>query len=91
MARCKDCKKDVFVDDKDWYMVTADVWNTYGLGGSVDLGDGRWQNVDPKKPSGYLCMTCMEERLGRKIQKEDLLDCPLNTTFNYYTKSILGS
>jgi hypothetical protein len=40
--------------------------------------------------SGMLCMDCMEDRLGHKLTKEDILVCPLTTHFNYYTAEILG-
>lgn len=36
-----------------------------------------------------LCVDCMEHRIGHKLQKEDLLDCPLNTQINPHTKAIL--
>jgi hypothetical protein len=41
---------------------------------------------------GYrmLCMDCIENRLGRKLQKDDLTDCPLNTEDNEYTKAIIN-
>lgn len=38
---------------------------------------------------GMLCMDCMEKRIGRKLIAMDLTMCPLNTHYNYYTKSIL--
>lgn len=37
-----------------------------------------------------LCMDCFEKRLGRKLKAEDILDCPVNTMWNPYTKEILG-
>ena len=38
-----------------------------------------------------LCMDCFEKRLGRKLRKEDLTDCIVNTQWNPYTKRILGT
>ena len=35
-------------------------------------------------------MDCMEDRLGHKLNKEDILDCPLNTLINDYTMKILN-
>ena len=29
---CKDCGKDCFIDDKDYYMVNHEMWNKYGVG-----------------------------------------------------------
>ena len=37
---------------------------------------------------GFLCMDCIEHRIGHKLKKEDLLDCPLNTELNPYTMEI---
>jgi len=39
---------------------------------------------------GMLCIECIEKRLGRKICKEDLTDCLVNTIFNPYTIMILS-
>jgi hypothetical protein len=36
-----------------------------------------------------LCMDCMETRLGHKLRKEEILDCPLNNFMNDYTSAIL--
>jgi hypothetical protein len=41
--------------------------------------------------SGMLCMDCMEKRIGHKLTKDDILDCPLNNSCNYYTMKILNS
>ena len=60
--KCVDCGKDTFVDNKDYYMVTFDLWKKFGVGERV------------------LCIDCMEDRLGHKLNKEDILDCPLNYT-----------
>ena len=38
---------------------------------------------------GLLCMDCIEKRLGRKLTKEDILDCILTRVMNPYTKEIL--
>lgn len=37
-----------------------------------------------------LCMDCMEERLGHKVTKGDLTNCPVNTLFNSYTANIIN-
>lgn len=29
---CVDCGKDCFVDERDYYMVTHEVWDKYGVG-----------------------------------------------------------
>ena len=38
---------------------------------------------------GMLCMDCVEKRLGRKLQEEDILVCPLTEEINPYTRMIL--
>jgi hypothetical protein len=35
-----------------------------------------WSTVT--KQSGMLCISCLEKRLGRELQGEDFLECPLN-------------
>ena len=29
---CKDCGKDCFIDDKDYYMVNHEIWESHGVG-----------------------------------------------------------
>lgn len=69
---CKDCGKDCYVDEKDYYMVTFELWKKHGVG------------------EGMLCMDCMEQRLGHKLTKADILPCPLNECYNPYTMAILN-
>jgi len=38
-----------------------------------------------------LCIGCMEDRLGHKLTKEDITDCPVNTLMNEYTIKILSN
>jgi len=40
---------------------------------------------------GMLCMKCFEDRLGRKLQAEDLSRCNLNLYGNPYTMQLLAS
>ncbi len=30
---CKDCGKDTYIDEKDYYMVTEKIWKKFGLNG----------------------------------------------------------
>jgi hypothetical protein len=83
---CKDCGKDTMVDDKDYYMVKHQVWNKYGLG---EGEDDEPEQVDIN--DGMLCMDCMETRIGRKLEFDDLLPCPLNGVLNPYTKNIIDT
>lgn len=34
-SSCKDCGKDTFVDDKDYFMVTHAVWAQHGVGAGM--------------------------------------------------------
>ena len=82
---CVDCGIDTIKNPKDYYMVTTEVWNKHGLGGSFDLEEG-WGNDDPE--NGMLCMKCLETRIGRKIKFEDLMPCEVNL-LNPYTFKII--
>lgn len=53
------------------------------------LKDEVWKKIFKRK-RGMLCMDCVEEKLGRKLQKEDIAICPLTTDINPYTRSILN-
>lgn len=71
VSHCGRCLKDVYEDNKDYYMVNDNLWKGFGNG------------------DGKLCWDCLEERMGRPINANDLIICPLNTTFNFHTRSIL--
>lgn len=53
------------------------------------LKDEVWEKIFPMN-NGMLCMSCAESRLGRKLQKEDILVCRLTTEDNFYTRAILN-
>ena len=87
MYLCHDCKKDPGLI----YMVMPEIWNKYGLGKDTALvkKDGKILGVYEKTPSGFLCIPCLEKRMGRKLIKEDLLLAPCNI-YNPYTQKIMG-
>ena len=71
-------------------MVTPEIWNTYGLGGCVSLpaNNNSWFQTTPD--GQFLCMNCLEKRLGRKLQKADLMDAlKVNLLMNLYTSKLL--
>lgn len=70
---CQCCKKDCFIDPKDYYMIQSDLWNKTA-----------------EKPEGMLCMDCLEEKLGRKLEAKDILPCWVTTYYNQYTIKILN-
>ena len=71
----KDCKKDTWVNLKDYYMVTDKIWNKYGLG----------------KKRGMFCIDCLEQRLGHKLGTDEITFCPLNLDNPYTFKIIKKS
>lgn len=83
---CADCGRSTLDDPRDYYMVSMEVWNEYGLGTTARRNpEGGWTEDEP---SGMLCMDDMERRLGRKLTRDDLHECPLNY-LNPYTRSTL--
>lgn len=52
------------------------------------LDHSLWNQIAPN-PNGMLCIDCVEITLGRQLEKEDLLDCPVNEN-NPYISQILG-
>jgi len=44
----------------------------FALDDSPMLDDGIWRSVSDD-PDGYMCIDCMESRLGRKIAEPDLM------------------
>lgn len=82
---CHDCGKDTAIEIGDYYMVSVDIWNRYGLGKGLvyetqDGGICDWEN------SGFLCMKCLTKRVGRKLTSKDFIDVPLNHENGYLKK-----
>jgi hypothetical protein len=50
-----------------------------------------WQQAGMTPDGGFLCIGCLEGRLGREMTAADFLDCPLNdpsiTDLNRYAWS----
>lgn len=51
----------------EYYMVRNEIWQE-AKGGGFQY---------------YLCIGCLEDRLGRKLTPEDFTDVPCNREFNY--------
>lgn len=64
---CRDCGVDtlpVHVPYRaEYYMVHNHIWEAAGMFGM---------------DSGYLCIGCLENRLGRMVSREDFTDCRVN-------------
>jgi hypothetical protein len=68
---CHDCGAETMPADYgqrgEWYVVTDNVWHAGGLG---TLG-------------GYLCIGCLEARIGRRLTPADFTDAPINNLAVY--------
>lgn len=62
---CDICKKDVFLNDGNYYMVHNDLWRVICRMGGVDK-------------ETVLCKSCAEVFLGRELKVSDLNDAPIN-------------
>ena len=60
---CMDCEKHVS-EFNEYYMVKSDIWY------SVVINDEEYR---------YLCIGCLESRLGRELRPEDFTDYPVNS------------
>jgi hypothetical protein len=48
----------------EYYMVRDDVWE---------------QALGHKRPPKFLCIGCLEKRIGRTLSRRDFIDCRANT------------
>jgi hypothetical protein len=67
-APCGDCGRPTLprADRSEWYMVHKHVW----------LDAQPWN--DHGGVVGYLCVGCLERRLGRRLGPADFTDAPVN-------------
>jgi hypothetical protein len=71
---CKDCGKDTGRRGlNEYYMVSREIWTTIH------------QAFEEK--TGFLCIGCLEKRLGRTLVREDFPDCPENMWLLIKTQS----
>jgi hypothetical protein len=65
---CKDCGVDTMPPrgKAEWYVVHDEVWQAAGM--QDDLG----------KQAGFLCIGCLETRIGRILTPADFIDAPIN-------------
>lgn len=76
MMLCKDCAIDTNKID-EYYMVHNSVWNKAHFD---------FANLNTKKEKGFLCIGCLEKRLGRILNKKDFTSYPINN-INFGKKS----
>lgn len=54
--------------------------NTAEIGEFYMVNHELWQYVIPQKPDAFLCIECLETRLGRTLEPDDFLNAPINRT-----------
>lgn len=52
----------------------------YTVHGHVWAAAGMPPGEDDQGPGNYLCIACLEKRLGRILTREDFTDSPVNST-----------
>jgi hypothetical protein len=57
--------------------------------GTFMVNNQLWASYGAGK--SFLCMTCFESRLKRKLEKSDLIPCMINEEVNPITKQLLFS
>lgn len=85
---CDDCGTPTFRLDRpdEYYMVTQDVWAEAGMDPDHIPDDDAWTGPDHH----YLCIGCLEARLGRQLTAEDFTSVPVNTlAFGWKTGRLL--
>jgi hypothetical protein len=70
IARCNDCDRGLW---DEWFMVRKPVWER------VSPGTSQKSVHEPMPMKYFLCIGCLEERLGRKLKRRDFdLRRPMN-------------
>lgn len=69
-TRCADCHTETNhqrTKNAEWYIVRGDIWDAAILNVHAD----------------FLCIGCLEKRLGRQLTPTDFSDVPLNKFYGY--------
>lgn len=75
-ALCLDCAVDTMAN-REYYMVRDEVWERAGM-------------VDEHR-RGYLCIGCLEQRIGRRLTPRDFADVLVNKMFREASSARLRS
>jgi hypothetical protein len=81
-GRCCDCGIDTLASN-EWYVVKDDVWD------QAWVGRCRSQYVIPGSGGlidEFLCIGCLEQRIGRTLCHTDFTDAPINNPNRYPNK-----
>lgn len=80
MATCIDCGTETAPNDdrrrrgartSEWYMVHDSVWFSAGMPKCEPMGYNQ-------SAGNYLCVGCLEVRLGRQLTRSDFTGAPIN-------------
>ncbi len=52
--------------------------DTFEIGEYYMVSDACWRRAGMKPHGGFLCISCLEKRLGKKLKSINFKDCPLN-------------
>jgi hypothetical protein len=58
--------------------------DTHSIGEDYMVGHSIWAQAGIGRHDGYLCIGCLEQRLGRKLARSDFIDVPINTMGKFY-------
>ena len=76
---CLDCGKPTcpYQQPSEWYMVHDEIW--------AESGAPTRTVMDERTCGSYLCIGCLEARLGRQLTAADFPDYPVNQPRPYNT------
>ena len=90
LPKCADCEVDTF-DTGEFYMVHNEIWAAAWAGRRVDCDCGAIDTVGGLQcvfefnettsrceSCQFLCIGCLEQRIGRKLARTDFTDCRIN-------------
>jgi hypothetical protein len=91
LPKCADCDIDT-LDTGEFYMVHNELWAAAWAGrrvncdcGAIDTHGGLQRVFEFNEPRRrgcerckFLCIGCLEQRLGRALTRADFVDCRLN-------------
>jgi len=82
--RCIDCYVDTSSSQgiAEYYHVHNEVWcDAFGVDPFEALDkNGNWDlmHIDSAQNVGMLCLGCLEQRLGRQLERDDFSNAPIN-------------
>lgn len=63
--------------------------DTYMMGELYMLQFYLWEKATETRYAQMLCIGCVEERLGRRLERSDFINCPLNFELRYTKRQSL--